>query len=180
MPFQTGQSGRTSLRTCHWRGDWYTESVSFYKRGNKSPKRLSNLPRSHRWKAIELEFKSRRIKLWNLHFSPLTSLPPGSRLIPLQAQRAILKVGSQLLELQLPKSAHAACWGSVWPSCYGHCSVARLQFHGWESVLLCENSGRGVFGGTAMHSAGISNVLLDCEPAECSNCLRVIHAVFLA
>lgn len=115
--------GMESDRKCHFRqgdlerplrghatgGDWYTESVSFYKRGNKSSKRLSNLPRSHRWNMIELEFKSRHLKLWNLHFSPITSLFPGSRLIPLQAQRAVLKVGSQLLEFQLPKSGFAAC-----------------------------------------------------------------------
>lgn len=82
----------------------------------------------------------------------------------------------------IPTSQVRACCllGLRWPSCYGHCSVARLQFHGWEPVLLCENSGRGVFWGTAMHSVSTFNVLLDQEPAECSKCLRIIHTVFLA
>lgn len=107
---------------------------------------------------------------------------------PSAAQRAALRVGRIPAGVPTSQVGAAARRCSGWLSRSGRCSVARLQCRGkktntplmntglkssWESVLLCGNGGRGVFGGT-------SKVLPDDEPAERSNCLRGIHGVSLA
>lgn len=55
-------------------------------------------------------------------------MPQSSGLISLQASRAVLKVGSQLLEFQLPTSGLAAPRGSVaaplWPRPFGEATVS--------------------------------------------------------